>query len=88
MPSLKKAPDSDDGPIALAGPSRSLSSSSTKGYKTVQSSNFYGAKPSGDKIIIGEKSSKLRKEWGGALHDPRAEGAVVMPRPPVISSKG
>lgn len=39
-------------------------------------------KPAGEKIVIGEKSSKERNSWGGALFDPNAEGAVVMQRPP------
>jgi DNA repair and recombination protein RAD54B len=34
------------------------------------------------KIIIGEHANKNRANWGGAVHDPNAEGAVVMPRPP------
>lgn len=36
----------------------------------------------GAKIIIGEHANKDRANWGGAVHDPNAEGAVVMPRPP------
>ena len=39
-------------------------------------------KPDPGKIHIGEKPDKDRSSWGGAVHDPRAEGAVVMPRPP------
>ncbi|WRT64040.1 uncharacterized protein IL334_000967 [Kwoniella shivajii] len=35
-----------------------------------------------EKIVIGEKSRKERLEWGGALFNPNADGAVVMPRPP------
>lgn len=34
------------------------------------------------KILIGGKANKDRCSWGGAVHDPNAEGAVVMPRPP------
>lgn len=42
---------------------------------------FYG--PSvGRKIVIGEKNSKDREAWGGALHDPKAPDALVMKRPP------
>jgi DNA repair and recombination protein RAD54B len=49
----------------------------------VAQGKFYGGgKTGGEKIFIGEKSSKDRKAWGGALHDPKAEGAVVMKRPP------
>ncbi|WWC86136.1 uncharacterized protein L201_001007 [Kwoniella dendrophila CBS 6074] len=54
--------------------------------KAVSAKSFYGApsviKPKAHKIVIGEKSSKERLEWGGALFNPNAEGAVVMPRPP------
>lgn len=48
----------------------------------VGAASFY-AKPKAPtkKIVIGEKNSKEREAWGGALHDPSAEGAVVMPRP-------
>jgi len=38
--------------------------------------------PDPGKIHIGEKPNKDRGSWGGAVHDPRADGAVVMPRPP------
>lgn len=38
--------------------------------------------PDASKIILGEKANKDRSSWGGAVHDPHAEGAVVMPRPP------
>lgn len=47
----------------------------------VAAGSFYGAAPA-KKIVIGERSSKQREMWGGALHDPNAEGAVVMERPP------
>lgn len=51
-------------------------------YKAIPSSTFYGTpKPAAKKIVIGEKSSKEREAWGGALHDPHAAGALVMQRP-------
>lgn len=75
-----------------AGPSRTSSpaptsmperSSSSFVGKTVAQTSFYApAKVKKDKIVIGEKSNVQRHQWGGALHDPNAEGAVVMPRPP------
>jgi len=76
------APNQDNDPIPIVGSSRSTPSGNSKGYRTVQANSFYGAKQSGEKIVIGEKSNRLRKEWGGALHDPKAEDAVVMQRPP------
>jgi DNA repair and recombination protein RAD54B len=39
-------------------------------------------KPGAQKIVIGEKSNSERANWGGAIFDPHAEGAVVMNRPP------
>lgn len=33
-----------------------------------------------DKIVISEKSKAQRIAWGGAMHDPAAEGAIVMKR--------
>lgn len=39
-------------------------------------------KPGAQKIVIGEKSNSERANWGGAIFDPHAEGAVVMERPP------
>nr|XP_018999813.1 DNA repair and recombination protein RAD54B [Kwoniella mangroviensis CBS 8507]OCF63274.1 DNA repair and recombination protein RAD54B [Kwoniella mangroviensis CBS 8507] len=53
--------------------------------KPIAAQSFYGPsviKPKGNRIVLGEKSSKERMEWGGALFNPNAEGAVVMPRPP------
>nr|XP_018267086.1 uncharacterized protein I303_01069 [Kwoniella dejecticola CBS 10117]OBR89244.1 hypothetical protein I303_01069 [Kwoniella dejecticola CBS 10117] len=55
--------------------------------KPIPAKSFYNPPPSkskikGSKIVLGEKSSKERLEWGGALYNPHAEGAVVMPRPP------
>jgi DNA repair and recombination protein RAD54B len=49
----------------------------------VGAASFYAKPPKAPtkKIVIGEKNSKEREAWGGALHDPNAEGAVVMPRP-------
>jgi DNA repair and recombination protein RAD54B len=38
-------------------------------------------KPEADKIHIG-KGDKDRSGWGGSVHNPHADGAVVMPRPP------
>ncbi|WVR05791.1 hypothetical protein IAU60_002816 [Kwoniella sp. DSM 27419] len=52
--------------------------------KPIPAAQFYGAptKTTANRIIIGEKNSKERQQWGGALHDPAAAGAVVMERPP------
>lgn len=73
------APDIDR--TSSPGPSRA-GSSSTTGQKAISADSFYApSKPKGDKIVLGEKSSKKRMEWSGALHDPNAEGAVVMQRP-------
>ncbi|OCF41407.1 hypothetical protein I317_04798 [Kwoniella heveanensis CBS 569] len=74
----------------LAGPSRVPLSSTSKTPpplfkpKAIPADKFYAATPKkpGNKIILGEKNSKERMQWGGALHDPKAEGAVVMKRPP------
>ena len=52
--------------------------------KTIAQQSFYAAPkavPKKEKIFIGEKSNKERLGWGGSLHDPKSEGAVVMPRP-------
>jgi hypothetical protein len=50
--------------------------------------SFYGKpKKEGRKIVIGEKDSKLREAWGGALHDPKGPNALVMPRPPRNAAK-
>lgn len=71
-----------------AGPSRKNDISSTTGYKTIRAESFYGStKPKPKNIVIGEKSNKQRMEWGGALHDPKAEGAVVMKRPDEKAAK-
>ena len=48
--------------------------------RTVTQDNFYAPKPKTDKIVIGEKSRKDRQAWGGSLHDPKAEAAIVMDR--------
>nr|XP_019049115.1 hypothetical protein I302_02896 [Kwoniella bestiolae CBS 10118]OCF28045.1 hypothetical protein I302_02896 [Kwoniella bestiolae CBS 10118] len=53
--------------------------------KPIAAKSFYGpsvVRPKASRIVLGEKSSKERMEWGGALFNPNAEGAVVMPRPP------
>ncbi|EIW72633.1 hypothetical protein TREMEDRAFT_36825 [Tremella mesenterica DSM 1558] len=74
-----------DSPLAVAGPSRShtaVPSTTVPVGKTVSAASFYASKPKVEKIVIGEKSNKERLAWGGALHDPGAPGAVVMPRPP------
>nr|KIR48900.1 DNA repair and recombination protein RAD54B [Cryptococcus bacillisporus CA1280] len=52
--------------------------------RAVAASSFYtkqSSKPHSERIILGEKSNKERLEWGGALFNPHAEGAVVMPKP-------
>lgn len=57
--------------------------------KTVKQSSFYAApKPKRERIVLGAKSNKERLEWGGALHNPYAEGALVMPRPKADSRIG
>jgi DNA repair and recombination protein RAD54B len=50
--------------------------------------SFYGqpAKPA-KKIFIGDKNNKEREAWGGALHDPKAPGALVLPRPSESEAK-
>ncbi|BEJ00714.1 hypothetical protein CcaverHIS631_0505710 [Cutaneotrichosporon cavernicola] len=50
--------------------------------------SFYGqpANPA-KKIFIGDRNNKQREAWGGALHDPRAPGALVLPRPPESEAK-
>lgn len=55
--------------------------------KEIPPDRFYAAKPKGDRIVIGEKSKKRRMEWDGALHDPKAEGTVVMQRPEPAEAK-
>ena len=50
--------------------------------KAVAERDFYKPKLQGDKIVIGEKNKKERLEWGGAIFNPHAEGAVVMKRIP------
>ena len=51
--------------------------------QSISEKDFYAPKKKAQKIVIGEKSNKQRTtEWNGALHDPNAEGAVVMQRPP------
>lgn len=52
--------------------------------RAVAASSFYtkqSPKPFNERIVLGEKSNKERLQWGGALFNPHAEGAVVMPRP-------
>jgi hypothetical protein len=39
-------------------------------------------KPEPAKLHVGVKANEDRSNWGGAVHNPHAEGAVVMPRPP------
>lgn len=78
-------PEYEAGPSRLSSPgltSMPERNSSFSIGKTVAQSSFYA--PSivkKENIVLGEKSSKERLEWGGALHNPKAEGAVVMPRP-------
>ncbi|KAL7423759.1 helicase [Cryptotrichosporon argae] len=55
-------------------------SSAAPERRAIDISQFY-AKPQARKINIGEKSSKDRHKWGGALHDPFAPDAVVLQRP-------
>jgi DNA repair and recombination protein RAD54B len=62
---------------AVVGPRRSgdLASYANKPILTAP-------KATGEKIVIGERANPDRANWGGAVFDPNAEGAVVMPRPP------
>lgn len=79
-PPSSDSPEPDDRP----GPSRisSASRATDTGRKEIPADRFYAAsKPKVDRIVIGEKSRKKRLEWGGSLHDPKAEGAVLMERP-------
>ena len=71
----------DDPPVA--GPSKMLYGPAPSATgKTIAQSSFYAApKQTPDRIFQGEKSNKDRLMWGGALHDPKAEGAIVMQRP-------
>jgi DNA repair and recombination protein RAD54B len=88
VPTPSDADSDDERP--QAGPSRSVVAAvaSPAGYKAISASNFYGApKPKADKIVLGEKSRKRRMEYGGALHDPKAEGAIVMQRPSAKEAK-
>ena len=81
--------EDDDDPIPVGGtpgPSRIAAPFKPPGTKAIPASSFYATKAQagpagGEKIVIGEKSNKDRLAWGGALHDPQAEGAVVMTRP-------
>ncbi|ORX34242.1 SNF2 family N-terminal domain-domain-containing protein [Kockovaella imperatae] len=81
--SLVPGNSSNDPDAPLAGPSgvnkmKSLVANVRAG---ISESKFYAPKKA-EKIVIGEKSNRQRtKEWGGALHDPNAEDAVVMQRP-------
>lgn len=65
-----------------------VSAASLAGPKPIPAESFY-SKPTkpGKKILIGEKNSAERAAWGGALHDPNAPGALVMPRPPPDEAK-
>lgn len=65
-----------------------VSAASLAGPTPIPAESFY-SKPSkpDKKIVIGEKNSAEREAWGGALHDPNAVGALVMPRPPPGEAK-
>ena len=64
-------------PDLTAGPPKSNDLSRVAFIPVTMTPNAPGAK-----IIIGEHANHDRANWGGAVHDPNAEGAVVMPRPP------
>ena len=69
-----------------AGPSnhKNVQEAASAARQAISEKSFYAPKPKSkaEKIVIGEKSSRQRTtEWGGARHDPKAEGAVVMQRP-------
>lgn len=70
---------------AAADPNATDSPGSTMKIKGVSASSFYNKTTpakTAKSILIGEKNSKQREQWGGALHDPKAENAIVMKRPP------
>lgn len=63
-------------------------SSSSTGVAAVGAASFYAKpKPPAKKIVVGEKSRREREAWGGALHDPFAPDAVVLPRPSETEAK-
>lgn len=88
------AGEEDDESIPIGGtpgPSRLALPFKAPSIKPIAASSFYAPKakapaPAGEKIVIGEKSSKDRTNWGAA-HDPTAEGAVVMTRPTAEAAK-
>ncbi|WVQ71035.1 hypothetical protein IAR50_000560 [Cryptococcus sp. DSM 104548] len=75
----------------IAGPSTtSALPTPAAAQKAVAAASFYGKptpKAKVERIVIGEKSNKERLEWGGALYNPKAPGAVVMPRPTEKAAK-
>lgn len=68
-------------------PSFEIGSAAAAGKAVSQSSFYAQPKQPLQRVFIGEKSSKARDAWGGARHDPNAEGAVVMPRPTDAQAK-
>lgn len=66
----------------LGGPSKPKEVD-VKPYQPVAQKSFYAAPPKkvAAKVVIGEKSAKLREAWGGAVFNPEEKGAVVMRRP-------
>lgn len=71
-----------------AGPSRVVVPP-VKTYQPVPAQSFYAAPPKkiASKVVIGGGSAKDRDQWGGAVFDPKAEGALVMQRPPEAEAK-
>ena len=70
---------------AVPGPSgtKAIKEAAASARQAISEKDFYAPKTKAQKIVIGEKSNKQRTtEWNGALHDPNAEGAIVMQRPP------
>lgn len=67
-------------PLALVKPARSGDMAISRfAYQNPMATT---PKPEAKKLHVGVKANEGRDGWGGAVHDPHAEGAVVMPRPP------
>jgi hypothetical protein len=67
-------------PVAVVKPMRSGDMAISK--YAYQNPVATTPKPEAAKIHVGVKANEDRSNWGGAVHNPHAEGAVVMPRPP------
>ena len=67
-------------PLAVVKPMRSGDMAISK--YSYQNPVATTPKPEAAKIHVGVKANEDRSNWGGAVHNPHTEGAVVMPRPP------